>query len=84
MFHSVSLFSQAPLVRGTRALPSVMLIRCDCSTISLSDILPTAQRESYDIVPWGLLLKLDRRVVLIIRPHMCWGKKISRLFNKMQ
>ena len=26
MFHSVSLLSQAPLVRGSRALPSVLLI----------------------------------------------------------
>ena len=25
MFHSVSLFSQAPLARGSRALPSVLL-----------------------------------------------------------
>ena len=27
MFHSVRLFSQAPLARGSRALPSVLLLK---------------------------------------------------------
>ena len=31
MFHSVSLLSQAPLARGSSALPSVLFNKCFCS-----------------------------------------------------
>ena len=33
MFHSVSLFSQAPLAHGSRALPSVLFNKYICSSI---------------------------------------------------
>ena len=37
MFHSVSLLSQAPLARGSCALPSVLYIYLDCVLVWLQD-----------------------------------------------
>ena len=38
MFHSVSLFSQAPLARGSRALPSILFLMQPCR--SVQDVAP--------------------------------------------
>ena len=40
MFHSVSLLSQAPLVRGSRALPSVLFKSCYDLVINSKKICP--------------------------------------------
>ena len=65
MFHSVSLFSQAPLARGSRALPSILLDVSSSDqysgpehTILLLDLLDVSSSDQYS-GPEHTILLLD-------------------------